>query len=70
MSTRELAYSIFDRLTDEQLEGFVLMFRNAVPSDNKLSPETSAAIEECERMLNDPDIRTYSVEDAFRELKS
>ncbi|MCI5752103.1 MAG: hypothetical protein SOU50_00890 [Oscillospiraceae bacterium] len=70
MSTRELAYSIFDRLTDEQLEGFVLMFRNAVPTDDKLSPETSAAIEECERMLADPNTVTYSVEEALKELKS
>lgn len=31
MSTRELAYSIFEQLTDEELEGFVALFRRIHP---------------------------------------
>ncbi|MGN0638571.1 MAG: hypothetical protein ACI4J0_09380 [Huintestinicola sp.] len=69
MSTRERAYSIFDCLTDEQLEGFILMFGKIVDNNNKLNEETSAAIEESERMLADPATQKYDVEDALRELK-
>ncbi|MGN1101898.1 MAG: hypothetical protein ACI4RG_06865 [Huintestinicola sp.] len=69
MSTRERAYSIFDCLTDEQLEGFILMFGKIVDNNNKLNAETSAAIEESERMLADPATPKYDVEDALRELK-
>lgn len=68
MSTKELASIIFENLTEEQLKGFVMMFRNVVsgvPND-----ETIAAIEECEKMLSDPDTVRYSAEEALRELKS
>ncbi len=70
MSTRELAYSIFDRLTDEQLEGFVLMFRNAVPESENFNSETIKAIEECERLIHDPETKTYTAEEALKELKT
>lgn len=69
MSTRERAYSIFDCLTDEQLEGFILMFGKIVDDKSKPNEETCAAIEESEHMLADPDTPKYDVEDALRELK-
>ncbi len=69
MSTRELAYSIFDRLTDEQLEGFVLMFRNAVPESENFNAETVKALEETERIIHDPETKSYTVEEALKELK-
>ncbi|MDE6424527.1 MAG: hypothetical protein K2K89_00035 [Ruminococcus sp.] len=28
MSTRDIAYDIIDNMSDEQLQGFVMMFRN------------------------------------------
>lgn len=31
MSTREMAYSIFVRLSEEQLKGFIAMFREQYP---------------------------------------
>lgn len=31
MSTREMAYSIFTRLSEEQLRGFIAMFREQYP---------------------------------------
>ncbi len=46
MSTRELAYSIFDRLTDEQIEGFVLMFKNSVPAEDVPNGETRAVLDD------------------------
>lgn len=46
MSTRELAYSIFDRLTDEQLEDFVLMFGNTVSDEDVPNAETCAVLDD------------------------
>ncbi|MBQ7522427.1 MAG: hypothetical protein IJU14_06070 [Clostridia bacterium] len=31
MSTRDIAYSIFNRLSEEQLKGFIAMFRELYP---------------------------------------
>lgn len=46
MSTRELAYSIFDRLTDEQLEGFILMFKNTLSDEDVPNAETRAVLDD------------------------
>lgn len=69
MGTRELAYSIFDCLTDKQLEGFIMMFGGIVDIDSYPNSETEAALRESEMMLSDPDVQKYDVEDALRELK-
>ena len=39
MSTREMAYDIIDNMSDEQLQGFVMMFRN--PYETGLSARIS-----------------------------
>lgn len=39
MSTREMAYDIIDNMSDEQLQGFVMMFRN--PYETRLSARIS-----------------------------
>ena len=69
MSTREMAYEIINNMDEEQLEKFIeffnIMFRE-IP--NK---ETIEAIEEAERMLNDPNTRKFaSVDELFEELNS
>ncbi|MBP1545353.1 MAG: hypothetical protein J6A37_01970 [Oscillospiraceae bacterium] len=69
MGTRELAYSIFDCLTDKQLEGFIMMFGGIVDIDSYPNSETEAALRESEMLLSDPDVQKYDVEDALRELK-
>lgn len=46
MSTRELAYSIIDGFTDEQIEGFVLMFKNSVPDEDIPNAETRAVLDD------------------------
>ncbi|MDE6708994.1 MAG: hypothetical protein K2J76_00725 [Oscillospiraceae bacterium] len=46
MSTRELAYSIVDRLTDEQLEGFVLLFKDIVCDEDVPNAETRAVLDD------------------------
>lgn len=46
MSTKELAYSIVDRLTDEQLEGFVLMFKDTLSDEDVPNAETRAVLDD------------------------
>ena len=50
MSTRELAYSIFEQLTEEELLGFVALFRKAYPPKNDDMTERLKAFEELEMM--------------------
>ena len=43
MSTKEIAYSIFSRLTEEQLKGFIAMFKEMYPvSDNDRQKQEEA----------------------------
>ncbi len=55
MSIRELAYSIFDRLTEEQLKGFVMLFKNSVPAEDVPNKETLEAMREVEDMKLHPE---------------
>lgn len=70
MSTRELAYSIFDRLTDEQLEGFVLMFKDTVPETDVSDDEILEALAEVEEMERHPEnYKGYTdIDEMMREL--
>ena len=69
MSTRDMALNIVNLMDEEQLLGFVALFRGMVsdiPND-----ETIAAMEEAEEMLNDPNAQKFSsVQDLFAELRS
>ena len=71
MSTRELAYSIVDRLTDEQLEGFVLMFKNTISDEDVPNAETEAAMLEADRIARDPNVKAYTdTDELMRDLLS
>ncbi len=53
MSTRDIAYKIFEQLSEEQLKGFILMFRGGreeIPNE-----ETLEAFEEVEDMKKNPE---------------
>ncbi|MEE5991766.1 MAG: hypothetical protein V3G42_00850 [Oscillospiraceae bacterium] len=61
MSTREIAYSILDTLSDEKLQAFITLFAD----------ENQIARMETELMANDPNApRFNSVEELFEELES
>lgn len=45
-SMREIAYSIFDRLSDEQIEGFILMFGNSSEKQNMHRNETLKVLDD------------------------
>ena len=42
MSTRDTAYQIFKQLNDEQLEGFIAMFRRFYPEDEEIARKKAA----------------------------
>lgn len=69
MSTRELAYSIIDRLTDEQLEGFVLMFKDTVSDEDVPNAETRAVLDD---VMNGRNMsRTFtSVKELMKDLNA
>ena len=46
MSTREIAYSIIDRLSDEQITAFITLFGNASVLDEVPNDETLEALAE------------------------
>lgn len=49
MSTREMAYNIIDRLSDEQLKGFIAMFGDFYSVSNE-KDEKASAFEELEKL--------------------
>jgi flagellar motor switch protein FliG len=67
MSTREIAYTIVDKMTDEQLENFVKEYWGfeGVPND-----ETLEAMEECEYILQHPEeYKSYTnVQEMFEDI--
>lgn len=50
MSTREIAYRIFEQLTEEELEGFVALFRRLHPPQDSDMAERRAAFERLEKI--------------------
>lgn len=68
MSTKELAYSIIDNLSEEQLSAFVALFELTTEIPNK---ETQAAMLEADRIAHDPDVRGFTnTDELFEELLS
>ena len=51
MSTREMAYSIFQQMTDEELEGFVALFRNVHPPKIGDNSDKKTAFERLQSMI-------------------
>lgn len=65
MSTKEIVTNMLDSLTEEQLNGIMILIRSFTEPNS----ETKAAIEECESMLSDPNARRYkSADELFEEL--
>lgn len=50
MSTKEMAYSIFNQLNEEQLKGFIAMFERFYPIKENKTNEKSKAFEELEKL--------------------
>ena len=71
MSTKELAYSIIEQLTEEELEGFVALFRRVHPPKNddemKTRREAFERLEKLRRYIPDLDEKKALAE--YREEK-
>lgn len=63
MSTKEMAYDIIDNMSDEQLQGFIMMFKNSY--ENGLS----ARINDIENGRNLSET-FYTVEDLLEDLNA
>ena len=58
MSTREMAYQIFEQLNEEQLKGFIAMFREIYPvkdDEQKIRDEAFETLESLRRSVPDFD---------------
>ena len=49
MSTREIAYSIFQQLTEEELKGFIALFQRIYSVNSETSPDIDAESDEMEK---------------------
>ncbi len=70
MSTREIAYSILDRLSDEQIAAFIMLFGGYISSDEIPNEDTLEALSEVEEMKKNPDeFKGYTdVDEMMKEL--
>lgn len=65
MSTREIAYNIFNHLTEEQLQGFIQLFSGLYSDTGTDSARKMAAFEELEKLRTPMQV----AEDAELEAK-
>ena len=71
MSTKERVYHIFDKLSEEQLKGFIMLFKDFDVSDDEDSPNS-----ETQSVLNDVNENKNlvgpfsSVKDLMEDLES
>lgn len=70
MSTREIAYSILDRLSDEQIAAFIMLFGGYISSDEIPNEDTLEALSEVEEMKKNPnEFKGYTdVDEMMKEL--
>ncbi len=50
MSTKEIAYSIFEQLTENELQGFIALFSRAYPPKSNDLESRRAAFERLEKL--------------------
>lgn len=68
MSTRDTAYQIFRKLNDEQLEGFIAMFRRFYPEEEEIAKKQTAfqslgkLIRHCDLVDDDAELAAYREE--------
>ena len=69
MNNRSIALNIVNKMNEEQLKSFICLFgwlASEIPNE-----ETFVAMEETEKMLNDPNAQKFhSVEDLLAELRT
>ena len=70
MSTREMAYSIFEQLTDEELQGFIALFKRLYLLEDDDMKERQAAFGRLEKMCRYvPDFDAKKELEEYRQEK-
>ncbi len=70
MSTKELAYSIFSRLNEEQLKGFIAMFKEIYPIDENSGQSKKDAFEKLQNLRRTiPDLDEKKELDEYRSAR-
>ena len=70
MSTKELAYSIFSRLSEEQLKGFIAMFKGLYPVDEENLQSKTDAFEKLQALRRTiPDLDENKELDEYRSAR-
>ena len=69
MSTKEIAFEIFNRLSEEQLQGFIALFRDMYPVDDD-AQKRERAFENLQKLRrNIPDIDEKKELDEYRTMR-
>ena len=70
MSTKELAYSLIDRLDEKQLDALVVILEGMSGGDEEPNAETAEALDEVKDMKQHPEnYKGYDdVDEMFKEL--
>ncbi len=70
MSTRDIAAEILNRLTEEQLKGFIALFHDILPAKEDYSAKRKAAFDRLSRMRKYiPDLDEKKELDEYRQEK-
>lgn len=70
MSTKELAFSIFSRLNEEQLKGFIAMFKEMYPVDENDLQNKNDAFEKLQGLRRTiPDLDEKKELDEYRSVR-
>lgn len=67
MSTREIAFNIFNHLTEEQLQGFIQLFSGLYSDTGTDSDRKMAAFEELEKLRTPMQVDEEAELDAWRK---
>lgn len=67
MSTREQAYRIIDGLSEEQLEGLLMLFGSSISETP--NAETVEAMQEADRIARDSSVKGFTdIDEMFGEI--
>ena len=70
MSTKEIAFEIFNRLSEKQLQGFIALFSDMYPVDDDDAQKREIALENLQKLRrNIPDIDEKKELDEYRTMR-
>ena len=71
MSIKEIAFEIFNRLSEKQLQGFIALFSDLYPVDDDDAQKRERAFENLQKLRRSiPDIDEKKELDEYRTMRS